>query len=252
MNTRAIRNTVCASVLAFSFAVSSTSGVHADTYTPNPVGSLDAVVESGVARRVTLSWTAPSNINTVNLSGYDIKYRCETKLTRVGACTGKWRPLDFLEVESDDVAPGSPIEATYTLPANSQIGGRDVTFSVSPVNDLDNPIFGQARTDTVRVIDTPTLIAEPLRLTSTAKRRLTIGIKSTAISSANGSTVSSYSVHWSTNGVTWVSIPAPGTWAAGGATKTMSVSNSGRRYYIRLTVATTAGSVVVRQSVISR
>lgn len=257
-----VRSGIAAVALLFTSV--SLGGAHATSYAPNPPQSFGAVVKTGAARKITLSWNAPSNATEVTMSGYQVLYRCLTKATKSGPCTGKWRgvPLPgdnvagFYEVDDATHLSNTPVSIDVVLPSGT--ANVPVTFAITPVSDDEDFLIGETRKDTVTPIDVPTFrfiapSTSPLKLTSTAKKRLTVQIASNATTSFNGSNLLSYTVQYSTNRVSWITVVAPSAgWSQGGASKLLSVTRSGINYYFRLVISSTAGSVTSsNQSVIS-
>lgn len=246
MNTKILRRGLVAAGLSLA-VLASTNVAIADTYAPDPVSALAAARRTGIARGIRLTWTPPTNAVTNNLTSYKIEYLCTgTK----APCTGSYILVTNLAAPSNKTAP-----VIYDLVAPAGTGNKDVTYRVTPKGVTESVTYeGTPSTGTVKVGDKPIVIALPLTLTSTVAKKVKVVIKSTALTSANGSSVTGYVVQYSTSATgTFTTVTAPsGGWGLN-KSATVTVPKSKTSYYFRLTVNSTAGATVsTAQKIVSK
>lgn len=214
---------------------------------PNAPRDVAVSVRTGFARQVGISWKAPIGSESLEFAGYKVLYRCGTT-AQTAPCNGVWNSLGFTQVANVATHTSTTTYSSqfFTLPVGTAT--KSVSIAVRAVLNDDDATTGVASSASVTPIDLPTLVATPLTLTAptatTTSKPITIKINASVASALNGATVSGYTVQYSLNQTAWTSVSAPtGGWKLNSAVRTVTGLKAKTKYFVRLSVATNAGTV---------
>lgn len=215
----------------------------ADTYAPSAVTSLTAVRKVGVARGVRLTWNAPSDAVSKNLTNYKVEYQCPGT---AAPCTGS-----YILVQNKAPATDKTAAVTLDVVAPVGTGNKTLTYRVTAQGTTDSVTYDSGTAvGTVKIGDKPTIITTPFTLTASAGRKIKVLVKSTAYD-LKGSSLTTAVVEYSakTTGP-WTKVTLASGWGLNKST-TVTVPKAATKYYFRLTVNSTGTNTTSTPQVVT-